>query len=108
MIETGGSGDAGLSGFEDVAEVGRGGFAVVYKAFQPRFGRTVAVKVIDPRGDRKAVERFERECAAMGMLSAHPNIVTVFDAGVTGDRRPYLVLEYMDAGSLRDRLEGSG
>ena len=40
----------------------------------------------------------------MGMLSSHPNIVTVFDAGLTDDGEPYLIMEYMPDGSLDDRL----
>lgn len=97
-----------LASLQDVVEIGRGGFAVVYRAFQPRFGRTVAVKLLDPQGDPRAVERFERECEAMGMLSSHPNIVTIFDAGVTEDGKPYLVMEYMPDGTLDDRLEQEG
>ena len=97
-----------LASMQDVVEIGRGGFAVVYRAFQPRFGRTVAVKLLDPQGDPRAVERFERECEAMGMLSSHPNIVTIFDAGLTDDGKPYLVMEYMPEGSLDDRLERDG
>jgi serine/threonine protein kinase len=97
-----------LASLQDVVEIGRGGFAVVYRAFQPRFGRTVAVKLLDPQGDPRAVERFERECEAMGMLSSHPNIVTIFDAGVAEDGKPYLVMEFMPDGTLDDRLEQEG
>jgi uncharacterized protein YkwD len=97
-----------LASLQDVVEIGRGGFAVVYRAFQPRFGRTVAVKLLDPQGDPRAVERFERECEAMGMLSSHPNIVTIFDAGLSDDGKPYLVMEYMPDGTLDDRLERDG
>ncbi|HEY5886834.1 MAG TPA: serine/threonine-protein kinase, partial [Acidimicrobiales bacterium] len=97
-----------LGSLQDVVEIGRGGFAVVYRAFQPRFGRTVAVKLLDPQGDPRAVERFERECEAMGMLSSHPNIVTIFDAGLAEDGKPYLVMEYMPDGPLDDRLDRDG
>lgn len=99
---------AGLEALEAMEEIGRGGFATVYRAFQPRFGRTVAVKLLDPKGDPHSIERFERECAAMGMLSSHPNIVTIFDAGVTDDGRPFLVMEYMPGGTLDDRLDHDG
>ena len=44
----------------------------------------------------------------MGMLSSHPNIVTVFDAGLTDDGEPYLIMEYMPDGSLDDRLTSDG
>ncbi len=93
---------------EDLVEIGRGGFAVVYRACQPRFGRTGGGEGPGPAGaDPSAVERFERECEAMGMLSSHPNIVTIFDAGVTDDGKPYLVMEYMPERQPR-RPPGSG
>jgi hypothetical protein len=92
----------------DLVEIGRGGFATVYRARQPRFGRTVAVKVLDPGADPLSIERFERECEAMGMLSSHPNIVTILDAGLSDDGKPYLIMEYMPDGSLDDRLAASG
>ena len=44
----------------------------------------------------------------MGMLSSHPNIVTIFDAGLTEDGKPYLVMEYMPDGTLDDRLDRDG
>jgi hypothetical protein len=97
-----------LSELEDRVEIGRGGFAVVYRAFQPEFGRTVAVKVIEPGADKTGLGRFDRERVAMGALSAHPNIVTVFDAGVTPDGSAYLLMEYMPDGSLDKRVERSG
>lgn len=65
-----------VEGYEDLTEIGRGGYAIVYRAFQPRFDRQVAIKVLTNPGltdqDRS---RFEREGVAMGRLSWHPNIV---------------------------------
>lgn len=95
-------------GLEDLVEVGRGGFAVVYRARQARFGREVAVKVVSATADPQSARRFERECEAMGTLGAHPNIVTVFDAGVAPNGDPYLLMEYLPAGSLEDRLLRDG
>ncbi len=100
--------DVGLFSLQDLVEIGRGGFATVYRAFQPRFNRAVAVKLLDPQGDAMANERFERECGAMGVLSSHPNIVTIFDAGLTEQGKPYLVMEFMPDGTLEDRLEREG
>ncbi len=101
-----------LEGFEDVVEIGRGGFATVYRAHQPSFRRTVAIKVLTGGGaerlDEVARQRFERECHAMGMLSDHPNIVTVYQAGFTDREQPYIVMAYMAAGSLEDRLKKGG
>ena len=89
-------------------QVGQGGFAEVSRAFQPRFSRRVAVKLLDPISDPLAIQRFVRECEAMGMLSSHPNIVTVFDAGLTNEGQPFLIMEYMPDGSLDDWLANDG
>ena len=59
-------------------------------------------------GDAVARRRFERECAAMGLLAEHPHILTVFDAGFTSSRRAYLVMDLARRGSLADRLEREG
>jgi Protein kinase domain len=99
--------DAALvDGYDDPVEVGRGGFGVVYRAEQREFDRTVALKVLTGTVDDSARARFERECRAMGALSDHPNIVTVFAAGTTRDGRPYLAMEYLPGGSLAERLVG--
>ncbi|MFN8040738.1 MAG: serine/threonine-protein kinase [Acidimicrobiales bacterium] len=99
----------GIEGLEDASEIGVGGFATVYKAFQPAFRRTVAVKVLAALNlDEAARERFERECQAMGSLSEHPNIVTVYGAGFTTSGRPYLVMAYLPGGSMAERLAQSG
>jgi non-specific serine/threonine protein kinase len=88
--------------------VGRGGFGTVYRAEQPAFRRTVAVKVLDGTLDPQSQRRFERECQAMGSLSDHPGIVTVFDAGVTATGAPFLVMAYQAGGSVADRLAADG
>ncbi len=101
--------DLGIAGLEDAVLVGRGGFATVYRAYQPAFRRTVAVKVVSTtQVDERTGERFQRECQALGLLSEHPSIVTVHDAGFLSDGRPYLVMAYMPEGSLQDRLHREG
>ncbi|MGH8901071.1 MAG: bifunctional serine/threonine-protein kinase/ABC transporter substrate-binding protein [Egibacteraceae bacterium] len=94
-----------IAGFTNVVEVCAGGFSTVYRADQPRFGRTVAVKVLHVRG---LTSSFERECEALGMLGSHPNVVSVFDADIDKSGRPYIVMEHLPAGSLADRLEAEG
>lgn len=94
-----------IEGYADLERIARGGFGTVYRAWQERFGRVVALKVLDVEGltdDNR--RRFERECVAMGSLSWHPNVVALHDSGITPDGRPYLVMEYLEAGSLGDRL----
>lgn len=95
----------GIDGFEDAIEVGRGGFSVVYRAWQPAFRRTVAVKVLIADGfDEDTRIRFGREISAMGQLSDHPNIVTVHHAGTTAFGNPYIVMAYEAGGTLADQL----
>lgn len=94
-----------IDGYSDIVQVARGGFGVVYRARQDRFDREVALKVLNVAelGER-GQERFERECRAMGSLGWHPNVVAVFDSGITAEGQPYLVMEYLNGGSLGDRL----
>ena len=98
-----------IEGLEDVVEVGRGGFATVYRAYQPAFRRTVAIKVLNAAdvGELSA-ERFRRECQAMGLLSEHPSIVTILDAGFLDTGQPYMVMPFMPAGSFQDRVRSEG
>ncbi len=97
-----------VRGVEDLEEIGRGGTAVVYRGRQVAFGRTVAVKVLDlPPSRDTDRERFRRECQAIGSLSGHPNIVTVYDEGVLDDGRPYLVMEDLPH-SLADQVAANG
>jgi serine/threonine-protein kinase len=87
------------------AELGRGGMATVYRGYDPRFEREVAVKVL-PREmlhDPQFRVRFEREAKTIAQLE-HPFIVPVYDVG-EDDGQPYFVMRYMDGGSLSDRLK---
>ena len=95
-----------VDGYEDLTEVGRGGFGIVYRATQVEFNRTVAVKVLIGVFDESARGRFERERRALGALSGHPNIVTVYAAGFTSDGRPYIAMEFLPGGTLAERLSG--
>jgi serine/threonine protein kinase len=99
-----------IPGFERFERIGGGGFGTVYRAFQPRLNRTVAIKVLHGAAglDERALRRFEREQQAMGALSSHPGIVTLYDAGATADGIPYLVMEHMAGGSLAERLAQQG
>ena len=95
-----------IPGYDDLVEIGRGGFAVVYRARQIRLQRLVEVKVLmGTATGAVALERFERECGAVGALSGHPNVVAVHDAGTTADGRPYLAMELLAGGTLAQRLD---
>ena len=101
--------DIGVPGVEEAEEIGAGGFGWVYRARQPAFDRTVAVKVLRGRMlDERVVDRFQRECKAIGAVSGHPNIVHVHDAGTTPLGHPYMVMEFLSRGSLGDQLDRDG
>ena len=93
-------------GFKIMGELGRGGIGAVYKAWQVRLKRLVALKVIraDAYADSGAAARFLAEAEAAGRLQ-HPNIVPVFEVG-EHEGMGYLVLEYEAGGGLDRRLAG--
>ena len=94
-----------IPGVTDLHRIGRGGHATVYRGRQIALNRAVAVKVMDaPAG---AGGRFQRELRAVGSLSGHPHVVAVYHAGET-EGRPYMVMPYLEAGSLQDRIEATG
>ncbi|MGQ0433340.1 MAG: serine/threonine-protein kinase, partial [Microthrixaceae bacterium] len=97
--------DLGIAGYDEAVEIGRGGFGVVYTARQAELDRTVAIKIVAGRLDDDARRRFDRERRAMGALSGHPHIVTIYASGLTADGQPYIVMEYLPGGSLADRLD---
>src|ERR1700724_1886708 len=94
------------AGFDDVAEVGRGGFGVVYRCTQPSLDRTVAVKVLTSDLDPDNLDRFLREQRAMGRLSGHPHIVMILQVGTTSSGRPFIVMPYYAKDSLEALIRG--
>jgi ATP/maltotriose-dependent transcriptional regulator MalT len=96
------------AGFEDPEEIGRGGFGVVYRCSQPELDRVVAVKVLTADLEPDNLERFVREQVAMGKLSGHPNIVTIFQVGTTATGRPFIVMQYHPHGSLEAKIHDNG
>ncbi|HRQ36832.1 MAG TPA: protein kinase [Chloroflexota bacterium] len=91
--------------YEIKEQLGRGGFASVFRAYDPRFKRDVAVKVL-PRelllDDPQFRARFEREAETIAALE-HPAIVPVYDFGEENGQ-PYLVMRLMAGGSLAERI----
>ncbi|HEY6328719.1 MAG TPA: bifunctional serine/threonine-protein kinase/formylglycine-generating enzyme family protein, partial [Blastocatellia bacterium] len=91
--------------YELIDQVGTGGMGVVYKAIHPRFGKYVAIKEIrsELSGNPSVQDRFKREAEILASLPVHPNIVSVLDSLVSGGQL-YLVMEYIDGGSLSDKI----
>ncbi|MFG6503453.1 serine/threonine-protein kinase [Microbacterium sp. P05] len=93
-----------LPGFEVVGLLGSGGFADVFLYEQQLPRRRVAVKVLLPeRMASDSSAEFTAEANVMAMLSTHPAIVTIYQAGVAADGRPYLVMEYCPRPNLQVR-----
>ena len=96
------------AGFDDVVEIGHGGFGVVYRCAQPMLDRTVAVKVLTSDLDPDNLDRFLREQRAMGRLSGHPHIVNILQVGVMASGRPFIVMPYHAKDSLEVLIRRHG
>ena len=91
---------------EDI--IGRGGMAIVYRAFDLRSHQTVALKVLreEYEDDPEYRERFRREAEVCRKLS-HPNVVNLIDAGVSGGVS-FIALEFVDGRTLKEIINESG
>jgi len=91
--------------YEVKSEIARGGMATVFHAYDPRFERDVAIKVLPMAflHDPQFRVRFEREAKMIALLE-HPAIVPVYDFGEESGQ-PYIVMRYMSGGSLVERLK---
>ena len=85
-------------------KLGHGGMSVVHLAHDEVLDRPVALKLLSdlPGGDEELRDRFLREGRLAAKLS-HPNVVGVYDTGVEG-RQPYLVMEYVEGGTLAEEV----
>ena len=98
-----------IDGYGALREIGRGGFSRVYEGLQFEFQRWVAIKVIDETLESdEEIADFERECRLAGVLSRHPNIVTVFASAFTSENRPCIVMELFPHGSYLNILHRIG
>jgi len=97
--------------YQIVSELGRGSMGVVYQAFDPVIGRTVAIKTmltegLGPAEFEEFKARFQREAQAAGILT-HPNIVTVYDFGEDSGIL-FLAMEFLEGKSLQGLVEEQG
>jgi serine/threonine protein kinase len=99
---------AQLPDLEVTELLGHGGMGVVYKGRQPFLDRQVAIKLVRPdrEMDADSQEQFRREAQLLAKL-VHPYIVTVYGGGRAGDLF-YLVMEYVDGMSLRQKISAHG
>jgi|GEM_PF-1728696 len=96
-----------LGRYNILEQLGEGGMATVFKAYDTRLERDVAIKIIrrgafPPEQLERILKRFEREAKALARLT-HPNIVHINDYGER-DGAPYLVMDYLPGGTLKQRL----
>lgn len=91
--------------YKVVELLGRGGMAVVYKAYQEGLDRYVAIKLMHSflADEGEFLERFKREARAMALLK-HPHIADVYDFDVVDDTY-YIVMEFVGGGSLKEEIE---
>ncbi|MBN1486240.1 MAG: SUMF1/EgtB/PvdO family nonheme iron enzyme, partial [Anaerolineae bacterium] len=97
-----------LGKYEIIAEIGRGGFGIVYKAWDTTLERTVALKALAPHHswDPEFVRRFYQEAKAVARLR-HPHIVTVHEVG-DEDGQVYMAMEHIPGQTLTDMLTADG
>lgn len=89
--------------YQIISEIGRGGMSIVYKGRHELMDRTVAIKMLQAQlvSDERSIKRFQQEARAVSCL-AHPNVVSVFDFGISPSGQPYLVMDYLVGKSLAD------
>lgn len=94
--------------YEIESVIGEGGMGLVYSARHSMVGKKVAVKMLHQNltSDGLAVQRFHQEARAASALD-HPNLVNIFDFGVTPSGSPYLVMDFIDGVSLSDLIDGT-
>ncbi len=100
-----------LGKYQIIREIARSN-DIVYEAYDPIMNRRVAVKELNipagtseqQRNDR--IDRFKREAKALGTLQ-HPNIMTVYEFGVEGERH-FIAMEFLDGCTLRDKIDSKG
>jgi WD40 repeat protein len=93
-----------LGPFVLLEELGRGGMGVVFRAWDDRLRRTVALKTLlpDTVATQERVRRFQREAEAVARLR-HPHIVAIHEVGVVGDRH-FISMDFLDGTTLERRL----
>jgi serine/threonine-protein kinase len=99
-----------LSGsYEILSVLGQGGMGVVYKARHNLMERIVAIKMLQAQliTDSMSVKRFQHESKAAGAIK-HPNVISIFDFGISPTGQPYIVMDYLEGTPLSDEIKKEG
>ncbi len=94
-----------VPGYDVLAEIGRGGMGVVYRAWHRGLQRQVALKLLRDLAGAEEVARFGDEALAVARLN-HPNVVQVYEIG-EANGTPFFAMELVEGGSLAARLDGT-
>ena len=94
-----------LGPYQIIEQIGEGGMASVYKAYQPSMDRNVAIKILPSQLAESAefTQRFQQEARIIAKLE-HPHILPVFDYGESNGIT-YLAMRYLDAGTLGEKMQ---
>ena len=95
-----------IPGYQIDKIIGKGGMATVYLATQVSLSRNVVLKILDiskHADDTAQIERFLAEGRIVASLN-HPNIITIYDIGITDDNSLYISMEYIKGGDLKSRI----
>src|SRR5436190_14529559 len=95
-----------LGRYEIHSQIGAGGMGEVYRAYDPKMNREIAIKILPAAfsADKERLARFEQEAQAAGSLN-HPNILAIYHID-THDGSPYIVAELLEGETLRERMGG--
>lgn len=95
--------------YEIISRIGKGGMSVVYKARHIFLNRMVAIKVLKAQlaSDVSNARRFRQEAEAASAIR-HPNVITVFDFGLSTAGEPYLVMDFLEGQNLNHVIETEG
>ncbi len=94
-----------LGPYQIIEQIGEGGMATIYKAYQPSMDRNVAIKVLPSQlaDSAEFTKRFQQEARIIAKLE-HPHILPVFDYGESNGIT-YLVMRYLEAGTLGEKMQ---
>lgn len=95
--------------YEVLGVVGRGGMGVVYKVRHELMDRFMAVKMLHSHlvSEPEAVKRFHREAKTVSQVKHH-HIITLYDFGMSSQRQPYIVMDYLEGTSLKNIIKDEG